>query len=181
MLPEPWGHPQTLNHRGEGCSEPLAAPFSPSQWRQAMAATSIHPAGGGGISSRAAPKNDPKITDFSADLNQGRFSLQSLPPARPPGSHSSEAGSCLRQLRPGRVRPPFCFPRSQRVVEAPVPGAVSSAATGHGALLPFLRASSDLARNLLVTVVYKAHMHPRLTFNGKNLSAASSEVGGHPK
>lgn len=78
MLPEPWGHPRTLNHQGEGCSEPPTAPFSPSQQKQATAATSIHPAGGG-ISSRATQKNDPKITDFSTDLNQGRFALQRLP------------------------------------------------------------------------------------------------------
>lgn len=105
------------------------------------------------------------------------------PPTRPPPAPRGwkQPGSCPGQLWPGRIRPLVCFPWSQRAVEAPVPGAVSSAAPGHRALLPFLQASSNLARNLLVTVVYKDHMHPRLTFNGKNLSAASSEVRGHPK
>lgn len=61
----------------------LRAPHSPIFTFTAEASNGrhLHPScWGGGISSRATQKNDPKITDFSTDLNQGWFALQSLPP-----------------------------------------------------------------------------------------------------
>lgn len=52
---------------------------------------------------------------------------------------------------------------------------------GHRSQFPFLRASADLARNILVTVVYKDHMHPRLTFNGKKSLSSFSRSQRTPK
>ena len=52
---------------------------------------------------------------------------------------------------------------------------------GHRSQFPFLRASADLARNILVTVVHKDHMHARLTFNGKKSLSSFSRSQRTPK